>query len=139
MPIVDHVPIERWNDMIRYGRRANLLSAVLALSAVACLGPGGVLGSGDDEDVILVGSITVATTTTGPASDPNGYLVQLNEALVQPIGNSGSVTFSAIPPGQYGVQLTGVDGTCVVTSPNPVSVLVLPDSSATANFDIDCP
>ena len=124
--------------MIRDGTNAKLLLLGLSLSAAAaCLGPGDTTGV--DEDAEPTGTIIVATITTGPGSDPTGYLAVLNEGLSQPIEANGSVTFGDVRIGTHNVWLDGVDSPCVLTTTSPVAVLLLPDSTVTAQFDVNCP
>ncbi|MGE0157958.1 MAG: hypothetical protein AB7T31_01025 [Gemmatimonadales bacterium] len=127
--------------MIRYSKpRASVVLAALgAVAASGCLGPGGVLGDDQDPDVFLVGTITVSTQTTGATIDPDGYQASLDEAHIQSIGVNGSVSFEAVPAGTYGVLLSGVDGSCVVTTANPAFITLLADSTVDAQFDVDCP
>ena len=123
--------------MIRYRTRTNVLAlGALGLAAAACLGPGDV--TGDEDEVQLVGTIVVATMTTGPGADPNGYLAMLNEGLAQPIEANGAVTFGDVPVGTHNVRLGEVD-TCTVTTPNPVYVLLLADSTINTQFEVSCP
>jgi len=124
--------------MIRYGMRTKgLLLGALMLGTTACLGPGDV--TGEDEDERLVGTIIVATMTTGAMPDPDGYLASVNEALSQPIDANGSVTFGEVPVGTHSVLLSGMNGSCVAITPNPVYVLLLPDSTVTTQFEVSCP
>jgi hypothetical protein len=129
----------KWDDMIRYSRRAaNLLAMATIGGAAACLGPGDVTGGG--EDFVPSGTIVVGTQTTiGASSDPDGYLASLNEALTQPIDANGSVSFGPVPAGTYDVRLLGVDAPCYSVTSNPTYVLLRPDSTVTAAFEINCP
>ena len=126
--------------MIRYGRNARALTiTVLVIGATGCLGPGGVLGDDQDEDLVLVGTINVSTATTGAAPDPDGYLASLDESRVQEVGTNSAVTFVNVPAGTYGVRLDGYAGNCQVSPSPPVFVTLLPDSTITSHFDVSCP
>ena len=126
--------------MIRYGKHAKVLLVAAGMVGVAgCLGPGGVLGSDQDEDLVFRGTIAVTAVTTGAAPDTDGYLASLDESLVQPIEPNGSVAFEGVSAGTYGVRLDGYAANCSVTTANPVFVTVLPDSTVPANFAVDCP
>jgi hypothetical protein len=128
--------------MIRCGRPTKLVSVpALLIAAAGCLGPGGVLGndSSNDEDPVLVGTISVTTMTTGAQPDTDGYLASLDEARAQQIDTNGTVSFENIPVGTYGIRLDGVAGHCNVTTANPLFVTLLADSSMMTHFAVDCP
>jgi hypothetical protein len=124
--------------MIRYGMSTKgVLLGALMIAPAACLGPGDI--TGDDEDARLVGTIVVATMTSGATTDPDGYLASLNEGLAQPIDANGTITFGDVPIGTHNVLLSGFNGTCQPTTPNPVYVVLLPDSTITTQFEVSCP
>ena len=123
--------------MIRYRTRTKgVVVGVLGLAGAACLGPGDI--TGDQDDPQFIGTVVVVTITTGPGADPNGYLAMLNEGLSQPIEANGTVTFGAVPIGTHDVRLEGVD-VCMVTTTNPIHVVLTPDTTVTAQFEVNCP
>jgi len=127
--------------MIRYGTPTKyLLLTALGIATAGCLGPGGVLGSDtDNEDPVLVGTISVTAATTGAEPDPDGYLAALDEARALQIETNGTVSFENVPIGTYGVRLDGLAGNCSVTTANPMFVTLLPDSTLLTYFTVDCP
>jgi hypothetical protein len=123
--------------MIRYQRAAAFVTAATLYGAAACLGPGDITSGEETED--LTGTINVGTMTTGASTDADGYLASLNEALTQPIDANGSVSFGDVRVGTHSVRLLGVDAPCYVVTANPTTVLLLPDSTVTTPFEVDCP
>jgi hypothetical protein len=97
------------------------------------------LGDDIDEDLVLVGSISVTATTSGAAPDPDGYLASLDEARTQQVETNGTVTFENVPAGTYGVRIDGYAANCEVTTANPTFVTVMADSSLATYFEVSCP
>jgi hypothetical protein len=128
--------------MIRWRTATKLVSITAGMVAAAgCFGPGGVLGHepNDDQDPLVVGTISVTTVTTGANPDPDGYMASLDEARAQQIETNGTVSFENIPVGTYGIRLDGVMGHCNVTTANPLFVTLMADSSLQTQFAVDCP
>ena len=122
--------------MIRYAKHVRSLVLGASIVGAASCGPGDI--TGDDDDVELTGTIVVASTTTGPRSDPDGYLALLDEGLAQPIEASGSVTFADVRAGTHNVRLDDVEAPCVLTTPIPVYVLLMQDSTVNVQLDVSC-
>jgi hypothetical protein len=142
MTVVTRTEAGAGNDMSRWPTPTKYLSITAWVVATAgCLGPGGVLGNdpNDDQDPILVGTISVTTTTTGAQPDPDGYMAALDEARAQQIPTNGTVSWESIAVGTYGIRLDGVAGHCNVTTPNPLFVTLMADSSLQTQFAVDCP
>src|SRR5207249_1324341 len=81
------------------------------------------------------GALTVSASTTGSNLDPDGYTVTLdgNASTSQPLAtNGGTATFNAVAAGSHSVALSGVATNCTVSGPNPQSVTVPPDGTASA-------
>jgi hypothetical protein len=87
------------------------------------------------------GSIQVTTTTTGAGTiDPDGYSVDVDGGSPLAIDVNDTVTFNGVAPGSHTVTLTGLDGTCSVTSGNnPASPSVTAGMTATVDYTVDCP
>ena len=105
-----------------------LLLAVILLATASC-------SSSDTTDAI--GDLIVITHLTG-TPDPNGYTVSLTGHGSMAIGVTDTVTFGAIPIGDYTVALTDVAVGCTVTDGASQPVYV---SVGTKNFDftVTCP
>jgi len=87
------------------------------------------------------GDLTVSASTTGSNLDPDGYTVTLdgNASTSQPLAtNGGTATFKAVAAGSHSVALSGVATNCTVSGPNPQSVTVPTDGTASASFTVTC-
>lgn len=92
------------------------------------------------EPVRRISGIEVATVTTGPDPDDDGYIVTLNDA-VKPageLGPNGSLTLSSVPSGRHEIRLAGLAQNCTVDGPNPQTVTVVFGEITTATFAIRC-
>ena len=114
--------------------KARQLSTRLLLGAGALGG----LGCGGDLTAPTTGSIGVATTTTGPSPDPDGYTILLDGAARGPIGVSGSVVLDQLVPGPHQVGLSGLAANCQLQGDNPRSVTVSAGGRVTASFNVSC-
>jgi hypothetical protein len=87
------------------------------------------------------GSIQVTTTTTGAGTiDPDGYSVDVDGGTPMAIGVNDLVTFTSVATGTRTVTLSGLDGTCAVTSGNnPASPSVTAGMTSNVDFTVDCP
>src|SRR5438309_2151633 len=91
--------------------------------------------------VAQTGTLTVTASTTGSNLDPDGYTVTLdgNASTSQPLAtNGGTATFKAVAAGSHSVALSGVATNCTVSGPNPQSVTVPTDGTASASFTVTC-
>ncbi len=88
--------------------------------------------------VPTLGSITITTSTSGPATDPDGYTFRVDEGPEQPIGVSASVTVTDLPPGSHAVTLGGMAANCLVEGDNPRAVEVVAGTPVAAGFSIAC-
>ncbi len=122
---------KRWAEML-------LGSVLVCVASAACFGTGDVTGGIEDDDLLLVGTIVAATSTTGPSPDPDGYVVSLDESRRQPIDINGGVTFSDLRPGGWDVTLESVAGNCVIAGSNPILVMLFADSIVQTQFDLTC-
>ena len=117
---------------------ALLWAAVPYVAASACFDAGDLTFGEGDDDLILLGTITASTSTTGPSPDADGYIVRLDESRMQPIDINGGVTFDGLRLGGWSVTLEGYASNCVIAGSNPVDVTVRADSLAQAHFDVTC-
>lgn len=84
------------------------------------------------------GVLDVATSTTGPSADPDGYTLTIDGADRGTLGVSGALTIPSLSPGEHVVGLSGVAGNCQVQADNPRPVTVNAGSSASASFAVTC-
>ncbi len=99
-----------------------------------------------------VGSIRVATATSGADLDPNGYTVFVDEqcyydyygypycdySWTGTVGVNGSVTSTSLPMGEHTVQLADVAQNCTVAGANPRTVTVPPGDVVQVAFAVSC-
>jgi hypothetical protein len=100
-----------------------------------------VAGETAAEDIAIVcaaGRLTVATVTSGPSADPDGYTFAIGDGVGLPIGASATVSVANLPAGATTVQLSGVAANCAVGGQNPRPVTVLADGTVEVNFAITC-
>ncbi|MEO8090317.1 MAG: hypothetical protein ABI703_08480, partial [Gemmatimonadales bacterium] len=95
--------------------------------AVSCAAPG-----------TFTGNLHIATVTTGPSQDANGYLISVDGGPGQPIGTSATVTLSNVTAVQHTVELQGLAPNCGVTGSNPLGVAVQPGETAQVSFAVTC-
>jgi len=84
------------------------------------------------------GSLTIATVTTGPAQDADGYQVSVDEAASQPIGTTATLRLANLSAAQHSVRLAGLATNCSVTGANPIGVAVGAGETAQVSFAITC-
>jgi hypothetical protein len=127
VPIVSHsIPLPFTTRS--HGVRAIALIA-LAYAAPAC--------SGDDLVEPRTGEIGVTTSTTGDASDPDGYLVSLDDGPAVAIGGNETITLTA-PAGVHHIALSGLAGSCGLDGENPRTVTVAPHERVELTFTVTC-
>jgi hypothetical protein len=84
------------------------------------------------------GTLDVATTTTGPSPDPDGYAVTIDGADQGTLAVSATLSVPSLAPGEHTVGLSGVAGNCQVQADNPRPVTVTAGSSVNASFTVTC-
>lgn len=84
------------------------------------------------------GDLKVTTATSGTPGDPDGYDVSVDGGVPQPIGSSGSHTFSGLAVGTHEVTLSGLAPNCQVSGENPLSVVVAALETVEAAFAVTC-
>jgi hypothetical protein len=86
-----------------------------------------------------LGGIHVTTTTTGSSTDPDGYIVSLDNKDRLRIGVNDETTFTGLPAGSHEVGLEDVSAGCQVAGDNPRPVAVTGSTTREATFRINCP
>ena len=85
-----------------------------------------------------VGAVTVTTTTTGLAPDPDGYTVQVDGGTVFPIATNGSLVVPDLGTGTHTLLLGGLATNCTVDGENPLSVEALAGQPVAIAFSVTC-
>ena len=98
---------------------------------LACGGGGGLTAP-------TTGALEVIISTTGGASDPDGYTLTLDDAEVQPVGAAARAMLDDLAPGTHRIGLAGVSPGCAVQGDNPRSVSVAAGETATEDFVVVC-
>ena len=103
--------------------------AVMALVLVGC---------SDNPIGPELGTVVVEVATSGPAFDPDGFVVDLDDgAQTEDVDVSDSVTLE-VEAGDHTVELTDIAWNCMVDGDNPVSVTVTAGETSTASFAVTC-
>jgi hypothetical protein len=84
------------------------------------------------------GDLEVTVSTSGEGLDQDGYVITLNAADSWPVGVNGTVLVSGLPPGDYAVELTDIDGNCSVAGDNPSNVSVQVGGTSQVSFQVTC-
>jgi probable HAF family extracellular repeat protein len=85
-----------------------------------------------------VGTLRIATSTTGPDPDPNGYAFAVDGGVTQPIAVNATITLPNLTAGNHSVRLSRLAGNCAVQGSNPRSVSVSAGATANVSFAITC-
>jgi len=108
------------------------IALTLAVTAVYCSG---------GEDIVVPpppGTLDIATSTSGPEPDADGYSVQVDGGAARAIGATGTLSIPDVPPGNHTVELADMASNCTISSLNPQAVSVTAGETATASFAITC-
>src|SRR5919202_1318716 len=103
---------------------ASILLLTGTILVVGCGGDGGT-SPGDGGTSPGMGSLQLATTTTGSPLDPDGYLVSLDGGEPQAIGLNATLVVDPIAAGTHTVLLSDLIPECEVTGENPRTVSVV--------------
>lgn len=83
------------------------------------------------------GSLVVATTTSGTGTDPDGYLLTIDEVEVARPAVIDTVRVS-LEPGSRSVRLSELAPGCIASGTNPRSVPIARNRTATTTFTVTC-
>ncbi len=100
------------------------------LAALAC--------GGSESTGPSVGSIQVATATTGDDLDRDGYTVAVDGGPGQALAANGMITYSELSAGNHTVALSGVALNCTVAGENPATVTVNSGTKVNVVFRVAC-
>jgi hypothetical protein len=84
------------------------------------------------------GGLEIRTATTGELPDPDGYIVTVEGAIPQRVGNSATLPLMAITAGAHQVALSDLAPNCAVQGDNPRQVTVTAGVTVAVEFTISC-
>ena len=84
------------------------------------------------------GTILVATGTTGPATDKDGYLVVVNGSAPYEIPGDGEIRIPGNRVGTSLIELRGVAGNCTIEGERSRQVAVVELGTSSVRFDVNC-
>ncbi|MGH7580184.1 MAG: hypothetical protein ACREM9_08430 [Gemmatimonadales bacterium] len=84
------------------------------------------------------GGVSVTTSTSGVASDPDGYSVTVDGDAGRPIAVNGNVTVADVEAGDRVIGLAGVAANCTVAGDNPRTATVLAGAVVAVDFSVAC-
>ena len=98
------------------------------------------LACGGGESLVepTTGDLEISTVTAGESPDPDGYSVSIDGAAGEAIDVAGTLLKSGLVQGNHAVQLSGVDGNCVVEESNPRTIEVIAGQTVKDTFAITC-
>src|SRR5262249_3200766 len=117
------------STMLHY--KARVAGLVMACAALGCGG-----GAGLTEPP--TGGLEIATGPTGESPDPDGYFVSIDGGTAEAIAVAGTLAKSDVTQGNHTVELSGVDGNCVVEGQNPRTVVVIASQTVKDTFAVAC-
>jgi hypothetical protein len=83
------------------------------------------------------GRLSVTTATGGDGTDPDGYLLLVDEQEVAAPAASDTVTVS-LEPGSHSVRLAGLATGCAAGGTNPRTVTIARNRTANTTFSVTC-
>ena len=95
-------------------------------------------GSGEGLIEPTTGNLEITARTTGESPDPDGYTVSIDGGAGEALGVSGTLEREGVTSGEHRVELSGVDGNCVVEGANPRTVTVIADQLVRDTFAVAC-
>jgi len=84
------------------------------------------------------GSLELASATTGPAPDADGYTITVDGIDRGPLGVSAAVALTGLTPGSHLVGLSGVAANCQVQGENPRTAMITAGASTAVAFAVTC-
>jgi hypothetical protein len=123
--------------MWRAPRPLDLGATVLTLLGGACGGgpDAGTAPSPPPEQT--TGTIQVSVSTSGPAVDPDGYTIQLDDARSRPVAAQEHLVLGDVPAGRHTLALHGIARGCDPLSPRSVDLAA--GETARVSLEVRCP
>jgi Tol biopolymer transport system component len=84
------------------------------------------------------GILEIATTTTGPEPDADGYSAQVDTGPPRAIARTATLTVTDVTPGDHTIQLGEIAANCTVSGDNPQTVTVTAGDTTTVGFSVTC-
>jgi len=95
-------------------------------------------GCSDDPTGPGMGSIEVASITTGEATDADGYSVVMDGGEGRSIGPNATLTLSEVSAGAHELTLAGIAPNCAAVGANPRTVTVIAGDTIPITFQVSC-
>jgi hypothetical protein len=83
------------------------------------------------------GTLSVTTATGGTGSDPDGYLLLVDDVQVAAPEAAATVSVT-LEPGPHSVRLSGLAPECTTSGSNPRTVTVARNRTASTTFNVTC-
>jgi hypothetical protein len=83
------------------------------------------------------GTLTVNTATSGTGTDPDGYILLVDDVEVGTPSLNGSLSMP-LEPGSHSVRLSGIATGCTASGTNPRTVTVARNRTVTTTFTLTC-
>jgi hypothetical protein len=84
------------------------------------------------------GTLEISANTSGPAPDPNGYVITIDGVERRAIGNNAATVLQGLAVGDYLVGLGEVAENCQVQGNNPRTVSILAGETTAEAFVVTC-
>jgi Tol biopolymer transport system component len=85
-----------------------------------------------------MGSIEVASITTGESTDPDGYSVAIDGGEGRSIGPNATLALPEVPAGAHELTLAGIAPNCAAVGSNPRTVTVIAGDAVRITFQVSC-
>jgi hypothetical protein len=85
-----------------------------------------------------LGALEVITAHTGPATDPDGYMLMLNGVDFGALAIADTLLLTNLPEAQYSIGLRGVAAHCDNGGANPCGVRVDGGRTSRVIFQVKC-
>ena len=82
--------------------------------------------------------LTVVTTSLGPATDPDGYVVLIDADRREPIGPADTLVVAGLAAGEHQLGLEGLAPYCGVNGDRVRTVNTGSNDGTVVQFDVDC-
>jgi hypothetical protein len=136
---VNHTDIEPGNHTVQ-------LAGLAANCTVAEENPRAItVAAGETATVAFVvtcgattGGLQVASSTSGPSTDPDGYTLTVDGTERGTLGGGGNLTLEGLSPGEHVIGLSGVAANCRVEGDNPRTVTIGAGENPVATFAVTC-